>query len=569
MPRQLFRRIKKRLRGTSRHIDPEDIFIDSANLPGYIENRFQGKIERPVGKRTYTIFKFALLLFAVLLIGKLMSLQIMKGKVYAQVSENNRLDHTLIFANRGLILDRKGVELATNGERLPDSDFATRLYPAINGLSTVVGYVKYPSKDSKGHYYDTTYHGLSGVEKVYGDTLTGKSGLKITETDARGGIISESVLVKPEDGQPLKLSLDARITEELYNAIKTTVAERGFSGGAGIIMDVETGEIIAMTSFPDFDQNVLTEGKDKAEISRVFSASSTPMLNRAVSGLYTPGSIVKPVMAIAAQDVGVIDPLTQILSTGSISVPNVYDPAHPSVFKDWRAQGLVDMRRALAVSSDVYFYEVGGGFGTQRGIGINNIDKYFSMFGMTTKTGVDLPGEVSGTIATIAWKDKNFPGDPWRLGDTYHTSIGQYGTQVTPMEAVRWVAAIANGGKLLVPSVVLGGKSLPERISGTVDLPTSEFEVVREGMRQGVQSGIATALNIPGTTVSAKSGTAELGVSKARVNSWITGFWPFDKPRYAFALIMEKGPVSNLVGATSVMSQVLNFMNTKAPEYLH
>jgi penicillin-binding protein 2 len=568
MLKQFLRQIQRRVRGRRREIDPEDVFIDSANLPRFEKDRFQGKIEKPMGGRTFFFFKLVLLFFAVLLSGKLWNLEIMKGSVYAEVSENNRLEHALIFANRGLILDRQGVELATNGVRNTDAEFASRIYSPLQGLATVVGYLKYPSKDSSGHYYDTAYHGMMGVEKVYNDELQGTSGLKITETDARGGLISENVLEKPIDGKALSLSLDAGVTNALYKAIKSAAEARGFTGGAGVIMDVNTGEILALTSYPEFDQSVMTEGKDTEKITRFLTSSSTPLLNRVVNGLYTPGSIVKPVMAIGALGENVISPEKQILSTGSISVPNPYDPAHPSVFKDWRAQGWVNMMDALAVSSDVYFYEVGGGFGTQPGIGINNIDKYFSLFGMSTKTGIDLPGEVSGTIATIDWKAKFFPGDPWRLGDTYHTAIGQYGTQVTPIEAVRWVSAIANSGKLLVPSVLLGGKPDSERVSSTVPVPASDFEIVREGMRQGVKSGIATALNIPGTEVAAKSGTAELGVSKARVNSWITGFWPYDNPHYAFALVMEKGPVSNLIGASAVMRQVLDYMTIYSPEYL-
>jgi penicillin-binding protein 2 len=569
MPLYLLKRLKKRLQGKRREIDPEDVFIDSANLPGFERDRFQGKIEKPMGGKTFMVFKLILMFVLVVLSGKLLSLQIIKGNTYAEVSENNRLDHTMIFANRGVILDRNGVELATNGIRNADTDYASRIYPDIAGLSTVVGYVKYPSKDSSGRYYDTSYHGIAGVEKVYGERLQGVNGLKIIETDARGGLISESVLEKPVDGKPLSLALDAGVTEALYEAIKSTAEARGFTGGGGVIMDVETGEIIALTSFPDYDQNIMTEGKDKSAINRILNSSTTPLLNRVVNGLYTPGSIVKPIMAIGALGENIISPEKQILSTGALTLPNIYDPKNPSIFKDWKAHGWVDMRRALAVSSDVYFYEIGGGFEDQKGLGIANIDKYFSLFGMTTKTGIDLPGEASGTIATIAWKEKNFPGDPWRVGDTYHTAIGQYGTQVTPIEAVRWVGAIANGGRLLVPSVLLGGKSLPERVSSIVDIPERDFQIVREGMRQAVQTGVATGLNIPGTTVAAKSGTAELGISKARVNSWITGFWPFDRPRYAFAIIMEKGPVTNLVGGTSVMRQVLDYMSVYAPEYFN
>jgi penicillin-binding protein 2 len=567
MPQSILRKIRKRFSRGYRDIDPEDIFLDSANLPGFDTDRMQGRIEKPVGSSTFLAFKIVLGVCLVLLVGKLIELQMFKGSVYAEISENNRLEHTLIFANRGIIYDRNGVELATNGMRDSDTDFSARVYPDIKGLSTVVGYVKYPARDSRGRYYDPTYKGISGVEKIYDDALTGKNGLKITETNARGGLISESSLEKPEDGKPLYVSLDARITEEMYKAIKDTAEARGFTGGAGAIMDVETGEIIALTSYPDYDQNLMTEGEDRKSIASLLNDPRTPLLNRVVSGLYTPGSIVKPIMAIAALDLGTISPEKQILSTGALTLPNPYDPAHPTVFKDWKAHGLVDMRRAIAVSSDVYFYVVGGGFKDQKGIGIDNIDKYFTMFGMTTKTGIDLPGETYGQIASIAWKEKNFPGDPWRIGNTYHTSIGQYGTQVTPIEALRWVAAISNGGKMLIPSVLMGGRPEDERISSLLEFSDSEWRIIREGMRQGVESGAVTGLNSSAVDIAAKTGTAELGARKQYVNSWVTGFFPYEHPRYAFVIIMEKGPVTNLVGAVSVMRQVVDWMGIYTPEY--
>ncbi len=569
MPYNFLRKIRKSFGRSYRDIDPEDIFIDSANLPGFDTDRFQGRIEKPVGDRTFLIFKSLLGIFLVILVGKLINLEIVKGKVYAEVSENNRLDHTLIFANRGIIYDRTGKELATNGIRNSDTDYASRVYSPTEGLSTVVGYLKYPSRDSKGRYYDTTYHGIAGVEKVYNEKLTGINGLKITETNALGGLISENTLEKPQDGKPLYLSIDAGVTEALYKAIKDIATSRGFSGGAGVIMDVHTGEILALASYPDYDQNVLTEGKNKAEISRLLNDSSTPLLNRVISGVYTPGSIVKPVMAIGALDMNIIDPRKQILSTGALTLPNPYDPENPTIFRDWKAHGYVDMRDALAVSSDVYFYVVGGGFQDQKGIGISNIDKYFSLFGMTTKTGIDLPGETSGQIATVAWKEKNFPGDPWRIGNTYHTSIGQYGTQVTPIEAVRWVGAIANGGKMLVPSVLKDGKSEDERVSSTLSFDAADWKVVKEGMRQGVsgENGVVKTMNSPDVEIAAKTGTAELGSRKQFVNSWVTGFFPYENPKYAFTVIMEKGPEENHIGAPSVMRQVVDWMAIYASEY--
>jgi penicillin-binding protein 2 len=287
-----------------------------------------------------------------------------------------------------------------------------------------------------------------------------------------------------------------------------------------------------------------------------------------VSGLYTPGSIVKPIVALGALNEKTVDPLKQFLANGSLTLPNPYDPEHPSVFKDWKVHGMIDMREAIAVSSDVYFYIVGGGFQGQRGLGISNIDKYFTLFGMSEKTGIDLPAETNGHIASILWKEANFPDDPtWRLGDTYHTAIGQYGTQVTPIEAVRWAASIANSGTMLVPNLLEGGKG-NGKVLRKIDLSESYFQLAREGMRQGVQRGAVTSLNSPDVHVAAKTGTAELGSRKEFVNSWVTGFFPYEHPKYAFAIIMEKGPVANLVGATSVMRQTVDWMALYEPEYI-
>jgi len=568
MYKQIFRKFRKGLKRRTKDIDPEDIFLDSTNLPGFAEHRFEGRIEKPVGAGTFVVLKGILVLVAVLFFIKLWGLQIAKGNTFKEISENNRLEHTLIFANRGIIYDRNRVELATNAVKSSESDFSGRLYAPMDGLAHVVGYLKYPSKDSSGYFYNEAYVGQAGVEKIYNDVLEGKNGLKITEINVKGTVVSESVIQKPEDGKDLVLSLDAKVTEELSRAMKDIAETRGFSGGAGVIMDVHTGEILALSSFPQYDQNIVTDGQDSKAISDMFNSPTQPFLDRAVSGLYTPGSIVKPIVGLAALHEGVITPDKKILSTGSISVPNPYDKTKPSVFNDWRAQGWVNMKDALAVSSDVYFYEVGGGFNDQKGLGISALDRYYEMFGLTEKTGIDLPGENAGVIPSPEWKKENFDGEAWRLGDTYHTAIGQYGTQVTTLEAVRWAAAIANGGDLLVPSVLLGGKAPQDRLYRHIDLPTDEWQTIREGMLQGVQTGIVGALKTPVVKIAAKTGTAELGVTKQLVNSWSTGFFPYDNPHYAFAIIMEKGDRNNTIGATYVMQEVVNWMIQNTPEYL-
>jgi penicillin-binding protein 2 len=224
------------------------------------------------------------------------------------------------------------------------------------------------------------------------------------------------------------------------------------------------------------------------------------------------------------------------------------------------------MVEAIAVSCDVYFYEIGGGFENQKGLGIVNIEKYARLFGFGDKTGIDLGDEKQGIIPSPEWKIINFKGDPWRIGDTYHTAIGQYGFQVTPVEIARAVGAIANNGKLLTPHLILNDTEKEKQIS-VLDLKKEYFDVVHEGMRAAVTYGTAVALNVPYVQVAAKTGTAQLGVAKNKVNSWVIGFFPYENPKYAFAIMMEAGPSTNGVGASSIMRQLLDWMSINTPEY--
>ncbi len=571
MSKLLFKRLKNsvgrssRIRRKYQDINPEDIFLDSANLPGFEEHALEGRIEKPMSHETFSFLKIALGIIVLLLVSKLWFLGIKTGEVYAEISENNRLEQTLIFANRGAILDRNGMELATNSIKSETSDFAGRYYAPIKGVAHVVGYVKYPLVDKMGVYYEKEYRPRDGVELVYDGLLKGRNGLKLSETDVMGEVTSESVVEPPQDGSTVTLSLDAPLTQELHLAIASLAENSNFVGGAGVIMDVQTGEILALTSYPEYDQNALTAGIDQKTFDVLINNPSKPFLNRVVGGLYTPGSIVKPIIALAALNENIISPNKEILSTGSISVPNPYDPDKPSIFGDWKVHGWTAMKEALAVSSDTYFYSIGGGFGDQKGLGISRIDRYLKLFGLEEKTGVEILGELNGIIPTPEWKAEKFDGDIWRLGDTYITSIGQYGTQVTPINAVRFIAAVANSGKLLKPSLLKGGNSAP--ILERIDLPAESWKIVQDGMREGVTYGTSVGLNVPYVNAAGKTGTAELGAGKAYVHSWSVGFWPYEKPRYAWAVIMEKGPANNTTGATSVMRRLFDWMSLNTPQY--
>ncbi len=560
MPRRIF--------GKSREIDPDEIFLDSSNLPKFDTDQFEGRIEQSISRRTLKITGFFFILIAAIFLFQLFNLQISQGAKYQHISENNRLHHSLIFSERGSISDRNNVLLAWNAIDQNQTDYSLRAYKAEAGTHNLLGYVKYPQKDKAGFYYNTQYSGNDGIEKYFNDLMTGENGLKITETDALGGKLSESMVRPSKKGEDVTLAVDSVLQEQLYKNIKEVALQSGFVGGAGIMMDVSNGDVLASVSYPEYDSNIMTDGKDEESIKKFLADSSNPFLDRVTTGLYTPGSIVKPLFALAALQEGVISPDKQIESTGSIKVPNPYKPGEFSVFKDWRVNGWTDMRRAIAVSSDVYFYEIGGGFPGQRGLGIENIDKYSQIFGLGRPIENSYFTGKKGVIPTPDWKKENFNGDIWRLGDTYNTAIGQYGFQLTPVQAVRAIGAIANNGKLLTPSILKdnAGKPVPSETIAVND--PHYFQIVREGMRQGVTEGTITGLNIPSVQVAAKTGTAELGTQKKYINSWVVGFFPYDHPRYAFAVLLEKGPAKATVGAQVAMKNFLEWAGIYASNYL-
>ncbi len=544
-------------------IDLDEIFMDASNLPEFNRGRLEGRLELPLARRGVIAVGLFFTCIALVFLAQLFNLQVVKGEEYAARSVNNHLDTSLIFAERGVIYDRNGERLAWNAEGLKDRAFAERVYTDRRGLGQVLGYVNYPRKDSSGFYFRTEYIGRGGIEESYDQVLAGKNGEQLLEVDASGNPISEHVVHGPETGKPIRLTLDAALTEAFYDHIATSAAKVGFRSGAGAIMDVETGEIVALASYPSFDPEALTKGDGEA-IDRYNADDRLPFLNKIVAGVYTPGSIVKPFMAMAALMEKTISPDKVIVSTGRITVPNPYTPSQPSVFTDWKAHGAVTMRTALSVSSNVYFYYVGGGYGDQKGLGINRMYQYMHFFGFDIPTGISLPGETHGVIPTPKWKEEVFEDD-WRLGDTYNTSIGQFGFQVTPLEMLRAYAALANGGTLLRPLITEG----EEQVSVDLDLRPADLKVVHEGMRLSATVGTARSMNRSDIAIAGKTGTAELGSRKEFVNSWVVGFYPYEKPKYAFILLMERGPRANLFGAPPIMSQFVTWMAQNAPQYVY
>ncbi len=555
------------------NIDPDEIFLDSKNLPNFNTQQFEGRFEKAIPKRSIFILGLFFISVFLIFLTKLTFLQIINGKMFFIKSENNILRKDPIISPRGLIYDRNGVLLAWNSWN--NSNPNSLLPPKRNyynspGFGLLLGYVSYPAKDSSGHYWRNTYIGRAGIEKSYNKSLSGINGAKITEANVNGKIESQNIISKPIAGHNLKLTIDSRIQKEMYSAISSMAKKAGFSGGAGIIMNIKTGGLIALTSYPEYNSNILSNGENTKIINGYFSGKQKVFLDRAVSGLYTPGSIVKPFIAYAALNEGVITPSKLILTTGSISVPNPYFPGKKTIFRDHGSFGYINLEKAIAISSDAFFYEIGGGYQDQKGLGISNIDKYMKMFGVGQKTGIDLEGEKKGVVPSPEWKARVFHTDIWRIGDTYNSAIGQYGFLVTPIQMATAIAGVADYGIIPIPHIKLGNNNFSKLFESRrkiIPININKMKIVQTGMRMAVIYGTARSLNIPGVKIAAKSGTAQTGYGNTNTNSWIIGFFPYNKPKYSFAILLAHGPKSASGNATFTMRNVLEYMSANTPEY--
>jgi penicillin-binding protein 2 len=412
---------------------------------------------------------------------------------------------------------------------------------------------------NSGFFWRESIVGKSGIEKKYNELLSGKNGSKVVEVNAEQSVVTENMMIQPEPGKNLTLTIDSIAQSALYNAIKKHAEENNFQGGSGVIMNVKNGELIAMTSYPEFDTNVLSQGKDTELISRYATDIRKVYLNRAINGLYTPGSIVKPYLAIGALQEGLITPQTTIFSSGQVEIPNRYNPSQPQIFRDWKkgGHGPTNVYTAIAESVNTFFYAIGGGYKDQPGLGISKIDTYINKFRIGTPTGFELENDKAGTVPSPEWKLKNFKDGAWRLGDTYNSSIGQFGFQVSILQMVRAVGAIANGGLLITPHIQkdrLIKDSEKEVVTG---INPENYDIVRDAMRQTVLRGTAQALNVSYVSVSAKTGTAQTGKGNKFMNSWSTGFFPSNNPTYAFVVVMEMAPSTNEAGVVVYTYPVL------------
>ncbi|MBI4999302.1 hypothetical protein HZB97_00840 [Candidatus Gottesmanbacteria bacterium] len=494
---------------------------------------------------------YLLLIFSFwLLLWRLFDLTIIKGGYFHELSEGNRIQERVLRAARGVIYDRHGQVLARNKpiykisfENLISREEAlaiearggteaanlemdlAREYPWAGLLAHVVGYMgevreeelKIKNKQSFSSNEKLKmgdFVGRTGVEEEYEEILRGIDGKELIEVDALGTKIKSLGRIEPKPGKDLFLSLDLDLQK---------VAAEALAGKTGVVLVSApiSGEILTLYSSPSFDPERVGDLRDLRDLR------GEPFFNRAIAGLYPPGSTFKIITAAAGLETGKINKDTKIEDVGEIVIG-------PYRFPNWywrqygRKEGLLDIVGAIKRSNDIFFYKVG------EFVGIEGLEGWAKKFGLGKPLGIDLPGEAAGIIK----KQRD-----WFLGDTYHVAIGQGDMQVTPLQMNFWTSVIANGGKLCQPHLTKdtsdGGRQArsarhdSSEVEGVgkkckdIGLKKETIDLIKEGMREACSPG-GTGwplfnFKIP---VACKTGTAEYGDPGGKTHAWFTVFAP-------------------------------------------
>lgn len=443
----------------------------------------------------------------------------------------------------------------------------SRRYGDLPGLGHLIGYIGKVTEDDlkdRPELLSTSLVGKSGAERSYDNELQGVPGTETLEIDSLGRTVRPIGSTLPVPGKSLVLGLDAEVQRATAEALKASIEKNGASSGAAVALDVRTGDVIAMVSFPTFDNNLFSSAVNSEERKKILNDPGAPLINRAIAGQYPSGSTIKPFVASAALQERTISASTVIdTSEGKIVVGQ-------TTFSDWKTHGRSNVKQAIAESNNIFFFALGGGYKQVTGLGIERLKTYLEKFGFGSTTGIDLGegAEAKGLVPSPDWK-KRVKKESWYLGDTYNTSIGQGNLLVTPLQLVRATAAIANGGKLLQPRVVktvLAANAEQTRDREPVILKDSVvdndvIQVVREGMRQAVLSGSARSFSALPIEVAAKTGTAQTSKSKDKTHSWFTAFAPYGNPEIAVSVIVEGGGEGFAVAAPVAKNTIERYFN--------
>jgi penicillin-binding protein 2 len=440
-----------------------------------------------------------------------------------------------------------------------EDDFK-RQYIEGEVLAHLVGYTGPVDKNDVKNISSLSFNdvvGKSGLEAYYDKELRGGDGETISYRNVKGEIIDNKLLKNSAPGHQLYSSIDLEFQSYFFNRLKQALNYLGSQAGVGIALNPQNGEILALVSLPSFNNNEIKSG--------ALNNPYKPFFNRAISGAYTPGSTIKPLVAFAALAENVISPDKQIFSPGYLEIPNPYYPDKPSIFLDWKPHGWVDLYSAIARSCNVYFYTVGGGYGDIKGLGVDKLKEYWQKFGLGRKTGVDLPSENGGFLPDSQTKEKD--GGIWRIGDTYNVSIGQGDLLVTPLQLINYTTAIANGGKIYRPFIVKkiaaeDGKTIKEINPQIIEDYSSNIQIIKEiqrGMIDAVKKPYGTAYllaDLP-VSVAAKTGTSQIE-SNTKINAFFVGYAPTENPQIAILVLVENAREGSL-NAVPVAKDVLNW----------
>lgn len=460
---------------------------------------------------------------------------------------------------------------AENQYKFPGIAINARLirhYPFDSHFSHVLGYVGRINQQEMAeidpiNYSASHYIGKSGIEKYYEEDLHGVVGYKEVENDATGKSVRILKSTTGTPGKNIYLTIDASLQ---------LVAEQALGGkrGAIIALDPRNGQILAMVSMPSFDPNAFVLGISQTDYQALQQSKDRPLYNRALRGLYPPASTIKPYLALAALQYGIINPEENFYDPGWYQIRN-----NSHIFHDWkkRGHGVVDLTSAISQSCDVYFWELG------MKLGIKRITNFLSQFGYGNITGIDLDDELSGTLASPEWKEKA-KGAKWYEGDTVNASIGQGYMQATPLQLVSAVASIANRGKRFIPYLFLG-EQLPNKplvLQQPIALEPIKlrdddiWETIIDGMQEVVTHGTAKTYGKKHTyTIAAKTGTAQV-ISKRgnpdeednqdnlpekfRDHHFFVAFAPIENPEIALVVITENSNAA-IPAAKSVLDHYL------------
>ncbi|MEY4731625.1 MAG: hypothetical protein RL681_571, partial [Candidatus Parcubacteria bacterium] len=437
--------------------------------------------------------------------------------------------------------------------------------------SSVIGYLGFPTQqdlESDAMLGGQDMVGKAGVEAEYDTTLRGTPGVTAKLRDALGRTLGDGGTTEPKIGMSLQLTIDLEFQRYFYRRFTQALTELGRTSGAGIAIDPRNGEVLALLNFPAYDANLFNAVGKNNEKRTLLTSPQRPLFQRATAGLYSPGSTIKPLHGIAALAERVVAPGRTVYSPGWLDVPNPFDPENPTRFLDWRFQGEVDLASAIAQSSNVYFYLIGGGSPSPdpqgivddrnkgiNGLGLNALRDWWKKFRLDRQTGIDLPGEARGFLPSAEWK-KERTGRPWLLGDTYNVSIGQGDLTVTPIALLNYIAAIAENGVMYEPHV---NRGLVPSVIDDLSPYAMEIREAQKGMRMTVTSPVGTAyllhdLPVP---VAAKTGSAQVRNNQEE-NAFFVGYAPADDPQIAILILVENAKEGSL-NAVPIARDVLNW----------